>query len=80
MEAGAEVIVSVGGDGTNNEVLTGFVDENGVNRFPDRLLGLVAAGTGGDFQRQFGVLRPEKQVARMCRAAPRTVDYGLASP
>ncbi len=79
LESGAELIVSVGGDGTNNEVLSGFVDEEGNNRFPDRMLGLVAAGTGGDFQRQFGVLRPEKQVARMSRAAPRTVDYGLAT-
>lgn len=79
LEDGAEIIVSVGGDGTNNEVLGGFMDEDGGNRFPDRMLGLVAAGTGGDFQRQFGVLRPEKQVSRMCRATPRTVDYGVAT-
>lgn len=79
LEGGAQVIVSVGGDGTNNEVLAGFVDDTGANRFSDRTLGLVAAGTGGDFQRQFGVLRPERQVARMCDAKVRVADYGLAT-
>lgn len=79
LEGGAQLIISVGGDGTNNEVLTGFVDDEGTNRFPEAVLGLVAAGTGGDFQRQFGVLRPEKQVARMFNADVRVVDYGLAT-
>jgi diacylglycerol kinase (ATP) len=77
LEAGAELVISVGGDGTNNEVFAGFLDEAGRNRFPNAVLGIVAAGTGGDFQRQFGVVSHAKQVERMLDAEPRTVDYGV---
>ncbi len=79
LEDGAEFILSVGGDGTNNEVLWGFCDEQGNNRFPDAVLGLIAAGTGGDFQRQFGALRPAKQVERMFKADVRSIDYGVVT-
>lgn len=78
LEAGAELVISVGGDGTCNEVLAGFVDEAGDNRFPDACLGILAAGTGGDFQRMFGRVRIERQVARMIAAPVRSVDYGVA--
>ncbi len=72
LEAGAEVIVSIGGDGTNNEVLGGFVDAAGKNRFPDAVLGLAASGTGSDFQRH---LRSLGDLAEA--ASPRRVDYGV---
>ncbi len=78
LEEGAEMILSVGGDGTNNEVLCGFMDAEGRNRFPQAILGIIAAGTGGDFQRQFGVVTPQRQVERLCGASPRTIDYGIA--
>lgn len=78
LEAGADTILSVGGDGTTNEVLCGFVDERGDNRFPQATLGILAAGTGGDFQRMFGRVRVQRQVERVCAAAPRAVDYGVA--
>jgi YegS/Rv2252/BmrU family lipid kinase len=78
LEEGAKRIISVGGDGTNNEVLCGFVDDAGQNRFPEAALGIVAAGTGGDFQRMFGVLSPGKQVQRLAKAGVRRIDYGLA--
>lgn len=79
LERGIPTILSVGGDGTANEVLGGFIDpETGANRFPDATLALLAAGTGGDFQRMFGRLRVERQVERLFAAAPRTIDYGVA--
>lgn len=79
LERGATMIISVGGDGTNNEVLAGFLDpETGRNRFPDAVLGVIASGTGGDFQRMFGPLKPLAQVERLAAAKVRTVDYGLA--
>ncbi|MCA9699565.1 MAG: diacylglycerol kinase family lipid kinase [Myxococcales bacterium] len=77
LEAGADMVISVGGDGTNNEVLAGFLDASGVNRFPDAVLGVVANGTGGDFQRMFGQRPPLQQVARMAAAPVRSIDYGL---
>jgi diacylglycerol kinase (ATP) len=78
LEAGADTILSIGGDGTTNEVLSGFVDEHGTNRFPTATLGILAAGTGGDFQRMFGRVRVQRQVERVCAASPRSVDYGVA--
>ncbi len=78
LERGTRTILSVGGDGTTNEVLCGFVDERGINRFPESVLAVLAAGTGGDFQRMFGRVRVERQVDRLCEAPVRTVDYGVA--
>jgi diacylglycerol kinase (ATP) len=78
LETGTDTILSVGGDGTTNEVLCGFVDENGDNRFPDATLAILAAGTGGDFQRMFGRARMKRQVERLGSAEPRVVDYGVA--
>jgi diacylglycerol kinase (ATP) len=77
LEAGAETVFSFGGDGTANEVLCGFVDEQGNNRFPDACLAILAAGTGGDFQRMFGRVNVQRQVDRVCTAAPRQIDYGF---
>jgi YegS/Rv2252/BmrU family lipid kinase len=45
---GAELIVCVGGDGTLNEVVNGFMDAQGPIR-PDAVLGFVPNGTGCDF-------------------------------
>ena len=78
LEAGSDMILSVGGDGTNNEVLGGFVDAEGNNRFPAATLAVLAAGTGGDFQRMFGRAKVKRQVERLCQAEARTIDYGVA--
>jgi diacylglycerol kinase (ATP) len=45
---GAELIICVGGDGTLNEVLNGFMGEDGPIR-PEAMLGFIPRGTGCDF-------------------------------
>lgn len=78
LEAGAQTLLSFGGDGTANEILSGFVDEHGDNRFPDATLAILAAGSGGDFQRMFGRAKVQRQIDRLFAAQPRLVDYGFA--
>jgi YegS/Rv2252/BmrU family lipid kinase len=53
---GAELIVCVGGDGTLNEVVNGFMDEEGPIR-PDAVLGFVPNGTGCDVVRTICIPR-----------------------
>jgi len=54
LEQGYEQIVSVGGDGTNNEVVNGFFREDGAPVRDDAVFSFITRGTGGDFRRIFG--------------------------
>jgi diacylglycerol kinase (ATP) len=54
LEAGTRFLVAVGGDGTVHEVVNGMIeDDRPVNE--DAVLGVVAAGSGCDFVRTFGL-------------------------
>jgi YegS/Rv2252/BmrU family lipid kinase len=55
LEAGARFLVAVGGDGTVNEVVNGMFDTEGRAIAPAAVLGVVAAGSGCDFIRTFGL-------------------------
>jgi YegS/Rv2252/BmrU family lipid kinase len=51
---GCDLVISVGGDGTLNEVVNGFFDQQG-NRNPQAALAMVPCGSGGDFRRSLGL-------------------------
>ncbi len=63
VEAGFELVVAVGGDGTLNEVVNGmFVDAKPLN--PAAVLGVIPSGTGSDFVRTIGLPRDALAAAR----------------
>jgi diacylglycerol kinase (ATP) len=76
---GVECAVLVGGDGTLNDAVQGFLNEDGsVAEGPD--LGLIPSGTGGDFRRTFDLGDSVEEAAeRLLRASPRPLDLGLLS-
>lgn len=57
LDDGIRFLVAVGGDGTVHEVVNGMISEDKA-RVPDSVLGVVAAGTGSDFIKTFGI-RPD---------------------
>lgn len=77
VRAGAAAVIAVGGDGTNNECVNGFFDEDGERIPSETAFGVVTSGTGGDFRRTFGwALDPEKDLARIERGERRRIDLG----
>ena len=55
LESGGRFLVAVGGDGTVHEVVNGMFDDEGKPIIPDAVLGVVAAGSGCDLIRTFGL-------------------------
>ena len=73
---GCARIVCVGGDGTLNEVVNGFMDETGPIR-PDALLGFIPNGTGCDIARTPPLDRNlEKSLEILRRGHVRKIDLG----
>jgi diacylglycerol kinase (ATP) len=76
---GERYLVAVGGDGTVHEVVNGMVKDGGPVA-ADAVLGVVAAGSGCDFVRSFG-LPPdaEQAAARLAGYEVRTIDVGTVT-
>jgi diacylglycerol kinase (ATP) len=74
-EKGYDMVVSVGGDGTINEIVNGLYASGNIG---DALLGIVSTGTGGDYVRTAGIPRNYEDACR-CFLQPkkRTVDLGI---
>jgi len=73
-DKGYELIIAVGGDGTVNEVVNGIVGEDGRGR---TTLGIISAGTVGDFVHTLGIPR---DVIKACQLFSNykqiTIDLG----
>jgi len=76
---GERYLVAVGGDGTVHEVVNGMVSDGGPVA-ADAVLGVVAAGSGCDFVRSFG-LPPdaEQAAARLAGDRVRPIDVGTVT-
>ncbi len=76
LEYGYHTIVSIGGDGTLNEVVNGFF-RNGTAINPDASLAVVSSGTGRDFIRSSGIPDDIRSALNIiCRGQTRSIDLG----
>ncbi|MAQ13525.1 MAG: transcriptional regulator [Sandaracinus sp.] len=77
LRGGAPGVAVVGGDGTVNEAVNGFFDDEGRAVAPGAWLGPLPCGTGGDFRKTVGI--PEDTAAmatRLVTTEPRPLDVG----
>ncbi len=81
VNAGAELVVAVGGDGTISEVAAGFFDEKGKALKPLKqapALGILPAGSGSDYAKTLGIPRASAIALQILQTKKtRTVDAGL---
>jgi YegS/Rv2252/BmrU family lipid kinase len=74
---GYQMVVSVGGDGTHNEVVNGFF-EGRRPVAPEAVFGIVPCGTGGDLRKTVNIPKPlDQAVMKLWGKTYRTVDVGL---
>lgn len=77
--AGFRKIISVGGDGTLNEVVNGIFNQNSCPT-SDITLALIPVGTGNDWGRMFGIpLMYESAVKTICDGKKMLHDIGKVS-
>ncbi|MEA2476775.1 MAG: diacylglycerol kinase [Actinomycetota bacterium] len=77
LEQGFKFLVAVGGDGTVHEVVNGMVSDDKPVR-DDAVMGVVAAGTGSDFIKTFGLPAemPAHAVAHLDGSEAFPIDIG----
>jgi diacylglycerol kinase (ATP) len=77
LRSGERFLVAAGGDGTVHEVVNGMIS-GGRPVAPDAVLGVVAAGSGCDFVRSFGLPGDAVQAARhLAGDGVRAIDVGI---
>lgn len=77
LKRGHTHILSVGGDGTHNEVANGFF-EDGAPLNPQAQLSVLPCGTGGDLRRTLNLPDDPLQAAAYVGLDPQPVDVGCA--
>jgi YegS/Rv2252/BmrU family lipid kinase len=77
LRGGADRVVAIGGDGTINEVVNGFFDDQGKPIAPEASLAVIPFGTGGDFRRTVNLPTELADAARVIAANHRRkIDVG----
>ena len=76
MQNGSRFLAAMGGDGTVHEVVNGMI-ENDKPINPDAVFGVIAAGTGSDFIKTFGIpATPSHAVAHLDGHESFPIDIG----
>lgn len=76
VQGGSSFLAAMGGDGTVHEVVNGMI-ENDKPINPDAVFGIVAAGTGSDFIKTFGIpATPSHAVAHLDGDEAFPIDIG----
>ncbi len=78
LREGFTEIVAVGGDGTINEAMNGFFNEQGAVA-PGAVFSFVTSGTGGDFRKTFEIASGAAAIDRLKNASAIPVDVGRVS-
>ncbi len=72
---GYKLVVSVGGDGTMNEIVNGLYK---LGADSDVMLGIISTGTGSDYIRSLGIPRSFKDACqRLYKPEKKVVDLGM---
>jgi diacylglycerol kinase (ATP) len=75
VKKGCGLVVSVGGDGTVNEIVNGLYESGNI---ADVMLGIISTGTGSDYIRTIGVPRRYEEACRcLMKPKKRIVDLGV---
>lgn len=78
LENGFMNIIAIGGDGTINEVINGMMKNDQLLK-PQAALGIIPAGTGGDFKRNFNLTgKFMREIERISIRRTQNVDVGKA--
>ena len=76
LREGYQRIIAVGGDGTINEVVNGFmIDGRPINR--EAVLAILPLGTGSDFQKSLGIESLDDAMKLIDQERPSPIDLGL---
>ena len=79
LQKGCDLIISVGGDGTHNEVMNGFFTPQGPVR-PEAQLGFISMGTGSDLIKTLEAPKdPREAIEHLMKAPAQAVDVGKLS-
>jgi len=78
LDEGAELLISVGGDGTHSEIAAAFFDGD-ENQYPLAKLGFLPIGTGGDLARGLGLSSDPKTALNALTHPARPFDVGHLS-
>lgn len=78
LKIGCDLIIGVGGDGTFNEILNGFINKQTSRATNEEAaLGIIASGTGSDFARLLKIPRDfTRSVKRIKSTSHRLIDVG----